>query len=69
MIKTYTTSELVSQIFENLRILAPEGAEYSYIAGYMSSCLASVAEGGVDELVSIVDWTNQRVEAKRKGVV
>ena len=60
--KSFTTKELVDQLFANLRALAPENAESAYIAGYLSSCLADIATKGVDELTSIVDFTNQQVE-------
>ena len=60
--KSFTTKELVEQLYTNLRALAPENAESAYIAGYLSSCLADIATKGVDELVAIVDFTNQQVE-------
>ena len=60
--KTFTTKELVDQLYTNLIALAPEGAENAYIAGYLSSCLADIATKGVDELAAIVDFTNQQVE-------
>lgn len=60
--KSFTTKELVDQLFANLRALAPENAESAYIAGYLSSCLADIATKGVDELTAIVDFTNQQVE-------
>lgn len=66
MEKTFTTSELIEQLYKNLRFLAPDGQENSYIAGYLYNVLKDVAERGVDELTANVDWTNQRVEAKRK---
>jgi len=65
MNKSYTTSELIDQLYANLRIMAPQGAESQYIAGYLHHTLKEVAENGVDALVSTVDWTNQQVEAKR----
>jgi hypothetical protein len=62
IMKTFTTPQLVEQLYTNLRALAPENAESAYIAGYLSSCLADIATKGVDELVAIVDFTNQQVE-------
>ena len=61
--QVFTTRQLVDQLFTNLRTLAPEGAENAFIAGYLSGCLADIAEKGVDELTSIVDFTNQQAEA------
>lgn len=61
--KTFTTRQLVDQLFTNLRALAPEGAENAYLAGYLSGCLADIAEKGVDELTAIVDYTNMRIKA------
>jgi hypothetical protein len=46
--------------------MAPQGAESQFIAGYLQPTLKDVAENGIDALVSIVDWTNQQVEAKQK---
>jgi hypothetical protein len=66
MNKSYTTSELIDQLYANLRIMAPKGAESQFIAGYLHHTLKDVAENGVDALVSTVDWTNQQVEAKQK---
>lgn len=66
--RSYTTSELIAQLYSNLRIMAPEGAESQYIAGYLQNTLKDVAENGMDALVSTVDWTNQQVEAKRKAI-
>lgn len=66
MNKSYTTSELIAKLYDNLRIMAPQGAESAYIAGYLNNALKEIAEGGIDELVAHVDWTNQRVEAKQK---
>jgi hypothetical protein len=66
MNKTFTTIELIDQLYANLRIMAPQGAESQYIAGYLQHTLKDVAENGIDALVSTVDWTNQQVEAKRK---
>ena len=62
--KTFTTRQLVDQLFTNLRALAPEGVENAYLAGYLSGCLADIAEKGVDELTAIVDFTNQQIEAR-----
>jgi hypothetical protein len=64
--RVYTTAQLIDQLYANLRILAPKGQEHGYISGYLYNVLKDVAEGGVDELTANVDWTNQRVEAKRK---
>ena len=61
-VRSFTTAELVNQLYTNLRALAPVGAESAYIAGYLSSCLKDIAEKGVDELTAIVDFTNQQVE-------
>ena len=66
MIKSYTTSELIAQLYDNLRIMAPQGSENQYIAGYLNIALNEIVEGGIDELIAHVDWTNQRVEAKQK---
>ena len=60
--KTFTTPQLVEQLYANLRVLAPQDAVNAYIAGYLSSCLADIATKGVDELVAIVDFTTQQVE-------
>ena len=64
-IRSYNTSELIDQLYANLRFMAPQGAESAYIAGYLHNTLKEVAENGVDALVSTGDWTNQQVEAKR----
>lgn len=64
-VRSYTTSELIDQLYTNLRFMAPQGAESQYIAGYLQHTLKDVAENGIDALVSTVDWTNQQVEAKR----
>jgi len=69
MQKSFTTSELIDQLYKNLRFLAPQMMENAYIAGYLYNVLKDVVEGGVDELTANVDWTNQRVEAKRKVAV
>jgi len=66
MKKSFTTTELIDQLYANLRFLAPDGQENAYVAGYLYNVLKDVVEGGVDELTANVDWTNQRVEAKRK---
>jgi hypothetical protein len=63
---TFTTEQLVNRLYNNLRTLAPAGQENSYIAGYLINALKSIAEAGIEELIDHVDWTNQRVEAKRK---
>jgi hypothetical protein len=60
--KTFTTPQLVEQLYANLRVLAPQDAVNAYIAGYLSHCLADIATKGVDELAAIVDFTNQQVE-------
>jgi hypothetical protein len=65
-VRSYTTIELIDQLYANLRIMAPKGAESAYIAGYLHHTLKEVAENGVDALVYTVDWTNQQVEAKQK---
>jgi hypothetical protein len=62
--QVFTTKQLVDQLFANLRALAPEGVENAYLAGYLSGCLADIAEKGVDELTAIVDYTNQTLEAR-----
>jgi hypothetical protein len=67
MQKSFTTAQLIEQLYTNLRFVAPKGQEHAYIAGYIYNVLKDVAEGGVDELTANVDWTNQRVEAKRKA--
>jgi hypothetical protein len=41
---------------------------YGYVAGYLQTSLTQVAMHGIDELVSIVEYTNKRVEDKRKGL-
>ena len=63
IMKTFTTPQLVDQLMSNLRILAGTADKNAYLAGYISACLADIAEKGVDELVAIVDYTNQRIEA------
>jgi len=61
--KTFTTKQLVDQLFANLRDLAGNTDKNAYLAGYLSACLGDIAEKGVDELTAIVDYTNQRIEA------
>ena len=61
--RVYSTKDLVEQLFSNLRILAGTADKNSYIVGYLSACLADIANKGVDELTHIVDYTNQRIEA------
>ena len=68
MNKSYTTTELIAKLYDNLRIMAPQDAQSAYIAGYLQNTLKEVAENGVDALVETVDWTNQCVEAKAKEV-
>ena len=63
IMKTFTTKDLVDQLFANLRDLAGTSDKNAYLAGYLSACLADIAEKGVDELTAIVDYTNQRIEA------
>lgn len=62
--KTFTTKDLVDQLFANLRDLAGTADKNAYLAGYLSACLADIAEKGVDELTAIVDFTNQQIEAR-----
>ena len=64
MNKTFTNGQLVSQLYTNLIDLAPEGNEATYISGYLANCLANIAEKGVDELIAIVDYTNQQIEVR-----
>ena len=61
--RVYSTKDLVEQLFSNLRTLAGNADKNAYLAGYLSGCLADIAEKGVDELTAIVDYTNQRIEA------
>ena len=61
--RVYSTKDLVDQLFTNLRALAGTADTNAYIVGYLSSCLADIANKGVDELTHIVDYTNQRIEA------
>ena len=62
--KTFTTKDLVGQLFLNLRDLAGNTDKNAYIAGYLSACLGDIAEKGVDELTAIVDFTNQQIEVR-----
>ncbi len=62
--KTFTTPQLVEQLFANLRDLAGTADKNAYLAGYLSACLADIAEKGVDELTAIVDFTNQQIEVR-----
>jgi hypothetical protein len=64
IMKTFTTPQLVEQLYTNLRALAPQDAVNAYIAGYLSHCLADIATKGVDELAAIVDFTNQQIEVR-----
>ena len=64
IMKTYTTKQLVDQLFANLRDLAGTSDKNAYLAGYLSACLADIAEKGVDELTAIVDFTNQQIEVR-----
>ncbi len=64
MNKSFTTAELVERLYENLNTLAPKGAEKAFVTGFISGCLADIAEKGIDELVFIVDYTNQQVEVR-----
>ena len=64
IMKTFTTPQLVDQLMSNLRILAGSADKNSYITGYISACLADIAEKGVDELTAIVDFTNQQIEVR-----
>jgi hypothetical protein len=59
--RVYSTKDLVEQLFVNLRTLGD--GNNSFVLGYLSACLADIAEKGVDELTHIVDFTNQQVEA------
>jgi hypothetical protein len=64
IMKTFTTPQLVEQLFANLRDLAGTADKNAYLAGYLSACLADIAEKGVDELTAIVDFTNQQIEVR-----
>ena len=60
--QVFTTKQLVDQLMSNLRILAGSADKNSYMIGYISACLADIAEKGVDELTAIVDYTNMRID-------
>ena len=62
--QVFTTKQLVDQLFSNLRDLAGNSDKNSYMIGYISACLADIAEKGVDELTAIVDYTNQQIEVR-----
>ena len=62
--RVFTTKQLVDQLMSNLRILAGSADKNSYMIGYISACLADIAEKGVDELTAIVDYTNQQIEVR-----
>ena len=62
--QVFTTRQLVDQLFANLRDLAGTSDKNAYLAGYLSGCLADIAEKGVDELTAIVDFTNQQIEVR-----
>jgi hypothetical protein len=62
--QVFTTKQLVDQLFSNLRDLAGNSDKNAYLAGYLSACLADIAEKGVDELTAIVDYTNQQIEVR-----
>lgn len=62
--QVFTTKQLVDQLLSNLRILAGDADKNSYMIGYISACLADIAEKGVDELTAIVDYTNQQIEVR-----
>jgi hypothetical protein len=64
IMKTFTTPQLVEQLFANLRDLAGNTDKNAYLAGYLSACLGDIAEKGVDELTAIVDFTNQQIEVR-----
>lgn len=67
--RSYNTGELVEQLFSNLRKLhnpAAVGSVESYINGYLYNAIQDIADNGIEELVSHVNWTNQRVEAAEK---
>jgi hypothetical protein len=64
IMKTFTTPQLVDQLFANLRDLAGNADKNAYLAGYLSACLGDIAEKGVDELTAIVDFTNQQIEVR-----
>lgn len=62
--QVFTTKQLVEQLFTNLRTLAGPHDRNAYLAGYLSGCIADIAEKGVDELTAIVDFTNQQIEVR-----
>jgi hypothetical protein len=62
----YSASQLSSRLVSNLMELS--GNDYAYVAGYLETSLTQVGLHGIEELVSIVDYTNQRVETKRKEI-
>ncbi len=62
----YSASQLSRRLVDNLMEIS--GFNYSYVAGYLETSLTQVALHGIDELVSIVDHTNQRIEANRKEI-
>ena len=64
MDKNPNTGQLVNQLYTNLITLAPKGSEPEYVAGYLATCLADIAEKGIDELAFIVDYTNQQIEVR-----
>jgi hypothetical protein len=68
VMKTFTTKDLVGQLFLNLRDLAGNTDKNAYIAGYLSACLGDIAEKGVDELTAIVDFTNQQIEVREYNI-
>jgi hypothetical protein len=57
----YTVTQLSNRLVSNLMKLSDN--DYAYVAGYLQTSLTQVAIHGIDELVSIVDYNNQRVEA------
>lgn len=68
---TYTNEELVRKMIANAREMGacPEGAEMSYMAGYLESFLINQLYQNEDLLAAVidnVDWQNQRIEAARK---
>lgn len=71
IVKNYTTEQLVEQLYANYLELASEGATLDSGRGNviysLKAALVAVAEGGIDVLIESVDWSNQRVEAKRKA--
>lgn len=73
VMRKYTAEQLVDRLYENMvDRLGSSGtvelsiADYSYISGYLCSCLATVADKGIDELVAIVDYSNQLRELREK---